>query len=133
MWRYNYGSELYHHGIKGMKWGVRRYQNADSSLTEAGKKRRAKDFAKLNKVYGKTENLRYNYEQAEKEAKKKGPTHYGRWYTTGKNTETRRLIKQRTKRVNKLISKISDKYPNQMAYNVQTGQYVVSEFKKDGK
>ena len=31
--------ELYHHGVKGMKWGVRRYQNSDGSLTSAGKKR----------------------------------------------------------------------------------------------
>lgn len=31
--------ELYHHGVKGMKWGVRRYQNKDGSLTPAGKKR----------------------------------------------------------------------------------------------
>ena len=30
---------LYHHGIKGQKWGVRRYQNEDGSLTEAGKRR----------------------------------------------------------------------------------------------
>ena len=30
---------LYHHGIKGMQWGVRRYQNPDGSLTAAGKKR----------------------------------------------------------------------------------------------
>lgn len=30
---------LYHHGIKGMRWGVRRYQNTDGSLTPAGKKR----------------------------------------------------------------------------------------------
>lgn len=31
--------ELYHHGIKGMKWGVRRYQNKDGSLTAKGRKR----------------------------------------------------------------------------------------------
>ena len=29
---------LYHHGVKGMRWGVRRYQNEDGSLTPAGKK-----------------------------------------------------------------------------------------------
>ena len=34
-----YSNELYHHGIKGQKWGVRRYQNEDGTLTSAGKKR----------------------------------------------------------------------------------------------
>ena len=36
-------NELYHWGKKGMKWGVRRYQNEDGTLTEAGKKRYARD------------------------------------------------------------------------------------------
>lgn len=32
-------NELYHYGVKGMKWGVRRYQNKDGTLTSAGKER----------------------------------------------------------------------------------------------
>lgn len=32
---------IYHHGIKGMKWGIRRFQNEDGSLKTAGKKRYA--------------------------------------------------------------------------------------------
>lgn len=31
--------EFYHHGIKGQKWGIRRFQNEDGSRTSAGKKR----------------------------------------------------------------------------------------------
>ena len=40
-------AELYHHGVKGQRWGIRRYQNKDGSLTAYGKKRYAKELAKL--------------------------------------------------------------------------------------
>lgn len=41
-------NELTHWGVKGMKWGVRRYQNKDGSLTPAGKKRYDRDIAENN-------------------------------------------------------------------------------------
>ena len=38
-YRIVYNDELYHHGIKGQKWGIRRFQNKNGGLTSAGRKR----------------------------------------------------------------------------------------------
>lgn len=43
-------NELYRHGILGQKWGVRRYQNPDGTLTKAGKKRYDKTVAYKDKL-----------------------------------------------------------------------------------
>lgn len=50
---YKNSSELYHHGILGQKWGVRRYQNKDGTLTEAGKKRISKTYENAFDSYDK--------------------------------------------------------------------------------
>lgn len=45
---FNYASELYHHGILGQKWGVRRFQNSDGSLTPDGIKRYRTDLDNMS-------------------------------------------------------------------------------------
>ena len=62
-------NELYHHGVKGQKWGVRRYQNKDGSLTNYGKKHE----------YGLSKR------QAKKLIKKSDNANYDKVYTQYKN------------------------------------------------
>lgn len=49
----NETSEVYHHGIRGMRWGIRRYQNKDGTLTPAGKKRADKMKEEYTQLTGK--------------------------------------------------------------------------------
>lgn len=46
-------NELYHHGIKGQKWGIRRFQNKDGSLTKAGLKRYSDSASSAASAVGK--------------------------------------------------------------------------------
>lgn len=52
---------LKHYGVKGMKWGVRRYQNPDGTYTKAGKERNAKKVRRAYEIGGATK-LRKNKE-----------------------------------------------------------------------
>lgn len=47
--RYLNDDELTHHGVKGQRWGVRRYQNPDGTLTEKGKNKLLDENGQFNK------------------------------------------------------------------------------------
>lgn len=104
-------NELEHHGILGQKWGVRRYQNSDGSLTPAGIKR-----------YGTVSNLRkVQKAQADAEARKiqaKADKKYGPKKKESSNKdeeESKELFKPKTaeefqnKLYDKKLSGLSDK------------------------
>ena len=62
-------NEVYHYGIKGMKWGVRRYQNKDGTLTNTGKKRLIEERRTKNtaKTQNDVENIISSLNKKERE------------------------------------------------------------------
>ena len=100
--------ELLHWGIKGMKWGQRRFQNKDGTLTAAGKKRYNKEMARLreedkilkNKEATKAKLDKLESKRAEVEARKKAlenkpdkPEKKHRLKKKSKDSEPKRTIK----------------------------------------
>ena len=88
--------ELYHHGTKGMKWGVRRYQNKDGTLTDAGQKRYDRD---------KREN------SGKKKGERVGQADPNRWVKEDLN-RSRRLVDETATMTNKLQKVTSDSIRN---------------------
>ena len=111
MWEYNYtpnSLELYHHGIKGRKWGVRRYQNADGSLTDAGKKK-----------YGKMSNDKLSKTLKKQVQKQRAEIHGGanRWMSYGD-------IGENSKKAIKKFREDHNKYRNSDAYKKAEKQFI---------
>lgn len=64
--------ELYHHGIKGMRWGIRRFQNKNGSLTPAGKKRLSRKERKNLEKAREAAKAKREHEAAKNRAIKSG-------------------------------------------------------------
>jgi hypothetical protein len=128
-----YNGDLYHHGVKGQKWGVRRWQNEDGSLTSAGKarfkkvseserlqKRDKKDAKKIVKknlfIYKPEEQAEWYNRQAEKLRAKGNTEKANKYVQIAKNfTHTGKVL-------NKKLSDIdSDKLKAGRDYVVHRG------------
>ena len=99
--------ELYHDGIKGMKWGIRRYQNYDGTLTEEGRRRYNKNYSE-DKAEGSlpTRGEDGNYYYTNKEGKR---TLYKTRSEQLSDTELTDL-NRRVQQENKLAAETSDAY-----------------------
>ena len=60
-------NNLQHHGIKGQKWGIRRFQNKDGSLTPAGRKRQKQNDGPIHEDYSKSHDSKSVKSMSDKE------------------------------------------------------------------
>jgi hypothetical protein len=83
---------LEHFGIKGQKWGIRKYQNPDGTLTEEGKKRYGSSASSIQKGLNKLDQSKAEYARdADRYAKN---PNYGSGYSKKKIEQTNKAVNQ---------------------------------------
>ena len=101
--------ELYHWGIKGQKWGIRRYQNEDGTLTEAGMKR-YKDNPQLKEI----DDIKINRERNLKKAYDSFMKDMAEFKRSGRENDAKAII-ERSKLYDSQVAQIKDQYKTQIA------------------
>lgn len=144
-----YGTELYHHGVKGQKWGERLYQNEDGSLTPLGKARRQAQLRRVTRAKDKQKKQAIKAKQKEekraeraakieerkalKEARKqakKDKTKVIRQYDLGEYSDQE--LKDRTNRLRIENDYLRERetYAKLNPRAISTGERIVSSLKK---
>lgn len=103
MWTYTNTYELYHYGILGQKWGVRRYQNEDGSLTKAGKNRQSKRDKRASKYIAKADRIQKDIDKLQ--SKNKQSKHIQRKIEKLEQHKEENLKDAETKKQGKLTRK----------------------------
>lgn len=117
-------NELYHYGVKGMRWGHRKsVHKAEKKLNKLAKK-----STKAENNYESYENF---YKLADAVARKSlSPTQYGRWYVSDARTQQRTHIKH-LKKVSEKTKRKTEKYMDTLSenyvvvYDVTNEQYTL--------
>lgn len=110
---YIYPTELQHHGIKGQRWGVRRFQLEDGSLTPAGAKRQLRLEHYREREQGRL-SKRYNVERATRKVDKALSK-----YNANKNDKTKEAARKALIEKYKIetLKKLESKRISQMSYD----------------
>ena len=142
--RTGYSNELYHWGIKGMKWGIRRYQNKDGSLTGSGKKRYSEN-EKPSRAMRDATKLRDKASNYYQRSNKRNMHHdiEDPWLQTKNGKKMDSYVEQGRRQTAKLVKKLERRYGKgnvsampvfeKNGYVVKRTEVIIKELDRQGR
>ena len=137
-------SELMHHGVKGQKWGIRRYRNSDGSLTPKGKKRYSEN-EKLSRAMRDATKLRDKASNYYQRSNKRNMHHdiEDPWLQTKNGKKMDSYVEQGRRQTAKLVKKLERRYGKgnvsampvfeKNGYVVKRTEVIIKELDRQGR